>query len=131
MINTHFDHQSEPARIRSADAMIELFDGGDLDALPTIVTGDFNSAAQDSGAYRTLVEDGPLVDTWDAAEEQLTPAWGTFPGYEDPVEGGDRIDWVLTIDGLVTTRAAINVWRDASGAYPSDHAPVQALITLP
>jgi endonuclease/exonuclease/phosphatase family metal-dependent hydrolase len=111
--------------------MIELFDGGDLDALPTIVTGDFNSAAQDSGAYRTLVEDGPLVDTWDAAEEQLTPAWGTFPGYEDPVEGGDRIDWVLTIDGLVTTRAAINVWRDASGAYPSDHAPVQALITLP
>jgi endonuclease/exonuclease/phosphatase family metal-dependent hydrolase len=38
---------------------------------------------------------------------------------------------VLTIDGLVTTRAAINVWRDASGAYPSDHAPVQALITLP
>ena len=131
MINTHFDHQSEPARIRSADAMIELLDGGELDALPTIVTGDFNSAAKDSGAYRTLVEDGPMADTWDAAEEQRTPAWGTFPGYEDPVEDGDRIDWVLTTDDLVTRAAAINVWRDDMGAYPSDHAPVQALIALP
>jgi endonuclease/exonuclease/phosphatase family metal-dependent hydrolase len=131
MINTHFDHQSEPARIRSADAMIELFQGGALDELPTIVTGDFNSHAHDSGAYSTLVTDGPTVDTWDVAQEQVTPAWGTFPGYEDPVEDGDRIDWVLTTEDLVTARAAINVRRDESGAYPSDHAPVQALIDLP
>ncbi|WP_281872346.1 endonuclease/exonuclease/phosphatase family protein [Brachybacterium paraconglomeratum] len=131
MINTHFDHQSEPARIRSADAMIDLFQGGELDELPTIVTGDFNSHAHDSGAYTTLVTDGPTVDTWDSAAERVTPAWGTFPGYDDPVEDGDRIDWVLTTDDLVTSRAAINVWRDASGAYPSDHAPVQALIELP
>jgi endonuclease/exonuclease/phosphatase family metal-dependent hydrolase len=131
MINTHFDHQSEPARIRSADAMIDLFQGGELDELPTIVTGDFNSPAHDSGAYTTLVTDGPTVDTWDSAAERVTPAWGTFPGYEEPVENGDRIDWVLTTDDLVTTKAALNVWRDASGAYPSDHAPVQALIELP
>ena len=131
MINTHFDHQSEPARIRSADAMIDLFQGGELDELPTIVTGDFNSHAHDSGAYTTLVTDGPTVDTWDSAAQRVTPAWGTFPGYDEPVEDGDRIDWVLTTDDLVTSRAAINVWRDASGAYPSDHAPVQALIELP
>ncbi|AXK45271.1 endonuclease/exonuclease/phosphatase family protein [Brachybacterium saurashtrense] len=131
MLNTHFDHQSENARIRSADAILDLLRGGELDALPTIVTGDFNSAAHDSGAYTALVSDGPLVDTWDAAAQQLTPAWGTFPGYDDPVEGGDRIDWVLTTEDLVTEQAALNVWRDASGAYPSDHAPVQALIALP
>ncbi|MEJ6542159.1 endonuclease/exonuclease/phosphatase family protein [Brachybacterium paraconglomeratum] len=131
MINTHFDHRSEPARIRGADAMIDLFQGGELDGLSTIVTGDFNSHAHDSGAYTTLVTDGPTVDTWDSAAQRVTPAWGTFPGYEDPVEDGDRIDWVLTTDDLVTTKAAINVWRDASGAYPSDHAPVQALIELP
>jgi endonuclease/exonuclease/phosphatase family metal-dependent hydrolase len=131
MINTHFDHQSEPARIKSAQAMIDLFEGGELDQLPTLVTGDFNSIAHDSGAYSTLVTDGPTVDTWDVAEEQVTPAWGTFPGYEEPVEGGDRIDWVLSTEDVTTLRAAINVTTDRAGRFPSDHAPVQALVVLP
>ncbi|WP_227873251.1 endonuclease/exonuclease/phosphatase family protein [Brachybacterium ginsengisoli] len=131
MINTHFDHQSEPARIKSAQAMIDLFEGGELDALPTLVTGDFNSPAHNSGGYTTLVTDGPTLDTWDVAQEQVTPAWGTFPGYKDPVEGADRIDWVLSTPDVTTLRAAINVSTDSSGRYPSDHAPVQALVTLP
>lgn len=131
MINTHFDHRSEPARIRSAQAMIDLFQGGELDDLPTLVTGDFNSTAHDSGAYTTLVTDGPTVDTWDVAREQLTPAWGTFPAYKDPVEGGKRIDWVLSTEDVITHQAGINVSRTGSGAYPSDHVPVQALVSLP
>lgn len=130
-INTHFDHESEPARIKSGEAMIDLFEGGELDELPTIVTGDFNSVAHDSGAYTTLVTDGPTLDTWDVAAKQLTPAWGTFPGYDDPIEGGTRIDWVLVTEEFTTAQAAINVWRDDAGDYPSDHAPVQALISLP
>ncbi|MGP5076558.1 endonuclease/exonuclease/phosphatase family protein [Brachybacterium alimentarium] len=131
MINTHFDHESEPARIKSGEAMIDLFEGRELDELPIIVTGDFNSVAHDSGAYSTLVTDGPTLDTWDVATEQLTPAWGTFPGYEEPVDGGTRINWVLVTEGITTHQAAINVWRGGSGAYPSDHAPVHALISLP
>ncbi|MFC0673241.1 endonuclease/exonuclease/phosphatase family protein [Brachybacterium hainanense] len=130
-INTHFDHQSEPARIKSAQAMIDLFEGGELDQLPTIVTGDFNSAAHDSGGYTTLVTDGPTVDTWDTAATQLTPAWGTFPAYKDPVEGGNRIDWVLVTEDITVHQAAINVSRSKAGAYPSDHVPVQALVQLP
>ena len=130
MINTHFDHESEPARIKSAQAMIDLFEGGELDQLPALVTGDFNSAAHDSGAYSTLVTDGPTLDTWDAAQKQLTPAWGTFPAYEAPVEGGDRIDWVLATEQFTILEAAINVSTDRHGAFPSDHAPVQALVAL-
>ena len=130
MINTHFDHESEPARIKSAQAMIDLFEGGELDQLPALVTGDFNSAAHDSGAYSTLVTAGPTLDTWDAAQEQLTPAWGTFPGYEEPVEGGDRIDWVLATEEFMILEAAINISTDRHGAFPSDHAPVQALVAL-
>lgn len=129
-INTHFDHQSEPARIRSADAMIDLFSGGAVDGLPSIVTGDFNSSSRTSGAYKTLVTDGPMVDTWDTAEKRLTPEWNTFPGYKEPVAGGNRIDWVLTTDKIRTRRTAINMFR-VGGRYPSDHAPVQSLIELP
>ena len=130
VLNTHFDHESEPARIRSAQAMIDQFEGGELDRLPTLVTGDFNSAAHGSGAYTTLVTDGPTRDTWDAAQKQLTPAWGTFLEYQAPVEGGDRIDWVLATEEFTVLEAAINVSTDRHGAFPSDHAAVQALVAL-
>ncbi|UQN28914.1 endonuclease/exonuclease/phosphatase family protein [Brachybacterium kimchii] len=130
MINTHFDHESENARIKSAQAMVDLFSDGALEGLPTIVTGDFNSPAEDSGAYTTLVGDGPMLDTWSSARKHLTRDWGTFPGYEDPVEGGDRIDWVLTTDDVTAHAVGINVHRSPAGRYPSDHAPVQALISL-
>ncbi|MCW1804767.1 endonuclease/exonuclease/phosphatase family protein [Brachybacterium squillarum] len=130
-VNTHFDHRSEEARIRSGEAIAALLEDEELAGLPLILTGDFNSPAPNSGAYTTLVTDGPLLDTWDSAEKRLTPAWGTFPGYEDPVEGNDRIDWICTSEGVRALRTAINVWRDADGRYPSDHAPVQTLIALP
>ncbi|CAM4119273.1 endonuclease/exonuclease/phosphatase family protein [Helcobacillus massiliensis] len=131
MINTHFDHESEPARIKSAQAMIDLFQGGQLDGLPTLVTGDFNSHAEDSGAYTTLVTDGPTEDTWLTAQQQLTPAYGTFPNYKEPVDGGPRIDWVLATPDITVRAAAINTSRAKDGRWPSDHVPVQALVELP
>lgn len=132
VVNTHFDHQSENARVRSAEQVAELVAGDEFADMPVIVTGDFNAHAHDSTAYATLVTDGPVVDTWDAAEDRLTPAWGTFPGYDDAEEGGDRIDWVLATDDVAVERAAINISRDPeSDRYPSDHAPVQALLRLP
>ena len=129
-INTHFDHQSEPSRQKSAEAMVDLFEGGELDGLPTIVTGDFNSPAGDSAAYTTLVTDGPTVDTWETAAEQLTPAWGTFLDYEEPEEGARRIDWILSTEDVTTHEAAINVSTGTDGRWPSDHAPVQVLVSL-
>lgn len=130
-INTHFDHRSEPARRRSAEVLAELTTHDELTGLPLIVTGDFNAVAGESEAYTTLVEDGPFRDVWESAQEQLTPAWGTFPDYGEPVEGERRIDWVLTSEQIEVRQAGINIWRDGDGAFPSDHTPVQALIALP
>lgn len=127
-INTHFDHQSEPARIKSTEAMATL--AKTFEKLPTIITGDFNSAAHKSGAYATLVGSGAFKDTWDATSRKLTKAFGTFPGYKDPVVGGDRIDWVLASPAVTILEAAINMLR-VRGRYPSDHAPVHALVRLP
>ncbi|XAS67329.1 endonuclease/exonuclease/phosphatase family protein [Micrococcaceae bacterium Sec5.7] len=129
LINTHFDHQSENARVGSAHAIVDLVKGL-APALPAILTGDFNSAATDSAAYSTLTDRGLFRDTWSAAEVQLTPAYGTLPDYKDPVSGAPRIDWVLTSPDVRVLKAAINTFR-LDGRYPSDHAPVQALIRLP
>ncbi len=127
-LNTHFDHQSENSRQRSA-ALVRDRIGTFDPALPVVVTGDFNTPAGDSESYRILVTDGGLVDAWDTAEEQVTPAWGTFPNYVDPVANGTRIDWVLANGGVTVLKAAINPFR-VDGRYPSDHIPVQALVRL-
>ncbi|GAB2912475.1 endonuclease/exonuclease/phosphatase family protein [Streptomyces mayteni] len=127
-VNTHFDHQSENARQRSAGLVRDRIGGFDP-ALPVLLTGDFNTPAGTSESYRILTQEAGLTDTWGAAERRLTPAWGTFPNYRDPVEGGNRIDWVLANDGVGVLRAAINTYR-RDGRYPSDHAPVQALVRL-
>ena len=131
VINTHFDHRSEPSRLRSAEALIALREHPELADLPLVITGDFNAIAEQSEAYADLVEDGPYADAWHSAEQQLTPAWGTFPNYGEPVEGDRRIDWVLTSEEIEVEQAAINIWRAEDGAFPSDHTPVQVLIALP
>ncbi|WP_158889795.1 endonuclease/exonuclease/phosphatase family protein [Amycolatopsis anabasis] len=127
-VNTHFDHQSENARQRSAALVRDRIAGFDP-ALPVVLTGDFNTAAEKTESYRILVTAGGLADTWLAAEQRVTPQWGTFPGYKDPVLGGDRIDWILANSRVRVEQAAINTFR-VRGRWPSDHAPVQALLRL-
>lgn len=126
-INTHFDHESEPARVKGAAVIVALAER--FAGVPVIVTGDFNAAAGDSGAYAALTRPGAFTDSWETTQRFASREWGTFPGYEDPVDGGDRIDWILTTQGLAVHRVGINVWT-REGRYPSDHAPVQAVISL-
>lgn len=126
-INTHFDHESEPARIKSAEAIVALAER--FAGLPVIVTGDFNADAGTSAAYTELIRPGAFADSWYASRRLVSGDWGTFPGYEEPVGGGTRIDWILATPEVTVHRAGINVWTRA-GRYPSDHAPVQAVMSL-
>ncbi|MFI2490308.1 endonuclease/exonuclease/phosphatase family protein [Promicromonospora kroppenstedtii] len=125
-INSHFDHQAENARVRSAQVVRDqVAEAG----LPVVFTADCNAAAEASAPYDVLVTEGGLQDTWRAADRQLTPYMGTFPNYGTPNPEGTRIDWILATPGVEVRSAAINTWtRD--GRYPSDHAPVQALLRI-
>ncbi|MGK5534025.1 endonuclease/exonuclease/phosphatase family protein [Streptomyces sp. URMC 129] len=131
-VNTHLDHRSETSRQRSAALIRERIAGFDPD-LPVVLTGDFNTPAETSESYRILTGgdgsgDGGLADTW-LTGHQVTPAWGTFPNYRDPVPGGTRIDWILANRHVEVLKAAINTFR-LDGRWPSDHTPVQALVRL-
>lgn len=125
-INSHFDHQAENARVRSAQVVRDqVAEAG----LPVVFTADCNAAAEASAPYDVLVTEGGLQDTWLAADRQLTPYVGTFPNYGTPNPEGTRIDWILATPGVEVRSAAINTWtRD--GRYPSDHTPVQALLRI-
>ena len=125
-INSHFDHQAENARVRSAQVVRDQVAAADL---PVVFTADCNAAAEGSAAYDVLVTEGGLQDTWLAADRQLTPYVGTFPNYGTPNPDGTRIDWILASPGVKVRSAAINTWtRD--GRFPSDHTPVQALLKI-
>ncbi|OYN96738.1 hypothetical protein CGZ95_15710 [Enemella evansiae] len=126
-INSHFDHQSQNAQVRSAETVRDQIAAS---GLPVIFTADTNAAAEQSVPYDVLVTNGGLQDTWLTAARQLTPRVGTFPNYKTPDPAGVRIDWILATRGIQVLEAAINTWT-RRGRWPSDHTPVQALLRLP
>lgn len=126
-LNTHFDHQSEESRVRSAQLVRDVVAEFDV---PTIVTGDFNSPHETSESYQILVTEGGLRDTWVDAAQRLTPEYQTANAWQPPVEGGPRIDWVLCTEGATFAKTAINT-GPGDDLYPSDHWPVQTLLRLP
>ncbi len=128
VVNTHFDHESENAQLRSADAIVEHTSKAGS-GLPTVLMGDFNADAGASGAYSTLVGSGTFRDSWAVAKQRLTPEYGTFPNYKDPVIGERRIDWIAVTPDIQVAEAAVNTFR-LDDRYPSDHAPIQATITI-
>ena len=83
-----------------------------------------------SPAYEVLVDDFGLQDSWLAAEQQLSPAWSTFPFFQDVEESPFRIDWILLSQDMQILDARINDTRP-DGVFPSDHLPVQARVVLP
>jgi endonuclease/exonuclease/phosphatase family metal-dependent hydrolase len=129
VVNTHFDHDSENSRRRSAELVRDRINAL-APEVPVVLTGDFNATAGSSPAHDILTGGAGMTDTWTAATERRTPQYATFHGYRPLVPDGPRIDWILTRGATAIHSAAINTYsRD--GQFPSDHLPVQALITLP
>ena len=124
-VNTHLDNRSRASRLRSADVLRRIVQASPL---PTIMTGDFNTDAE-TEPYDQLTGQGLLLDSWDTAETRLTEVWGTYLNYQPPEHDHKRIDWILVTPGITVLRAAINVTR-YEGGWPSDHAPVQAVVNL-
>jgi len=123
-LNTHFDHQSEKARLRSA-GMVRQW-AAEFDA-PVIVTGDFNDG-QATPPHLELTAGG-LTDTWDRAARHVTPRYATFNDWNaSPFDGG-AIDWILATDDVDVLTTGINTWAPGR-RVPSDHWPVQALLTV-
>lgn len=130
--NTHFDHQSQPSRVKSAELLARrIAERNPRD--PVIVTGDFN-AGEDNPAIQYLkgaVESSPLklVDTFRALHADQREA-GTFNGFHG-VATGPKIDYVFVDFDAEARVSAARILRDnMDGRYPSDHFPVTAEIVF-
>jgi len=130
LLNTHFDHEVQPAREKAAALIrsrIALWDP----RVPVIVTGDFNIAAGSNPVYDTLTKDGALQDTWQSAKRRTGDvSLNTFTGYEPVKRNSERIDWILAGAGVQTDRVEIMDWA-GDAEQPSDHLPVVAWVRLP
>ncbi|MFJ9123699.1 endonuclease/exonuclease/phosphatase family protein [Streptomyces sp. NPDC102340] len=126
LLNTHFDHQVQVSRVKSAELIASRIAALDK-SLPLLMTGDFNVAAHGNPVYDQLLATG-LKDTWDAAA-QRSKLYATFHGYKPLVPDGDRIDWILATPGVTVHSASINTYAK-NGQFPSDHLPVQVRLTL-
>jgi endonuclease/exonuclease/phosphatase family metal-dependent hydrolase len=124
VINTHLDHLSVAARRFAADYLVSYIQQ-EADGRPTVVMGDFNTAARLSAVYRRLCET-PLEDTFEAQPGSAVDR-PTFTNYQAPPLRGHRIDWILVSPDVQVDRSEVNT-SDFDGLYGSDHLPVEATV---
>lgn len=127
--NTHFDHQIQLAREKSAELLRKRVEALDT-KLPVILTGDFNAAAGANKAYDILIAGNFFSDAWLAAPERHGEGVATFNNFKAAVTTGERIDWILTHGDVKVDRAETVIYKQP-GEFPSDHFPVIVKLRLP
>jgi len=129
LFNTHFDHEVQLARERSAELIRQRI--AELTPkLPVLLIGDFNAGAGRTKAFDLLTEGGFLTDTWLAAKEHVNDGVNSFNGFQPLVRNGERIDWILARGHGPVSRAEI-VTFSRNDQFPSDHFPVVVRLQLP
>jgi len=127
LVNTHFDHQVQLAREKSAELLRARI--GKLDpSLPLLLTGDFNCVTSNP-AYKTLTANAFLKDTWYDAQRRKGEDLDTFNGWKEVKRNSSRIDWILYCGNITVDLAEIVDWSK-NGHFPSDHCPVVANVRL-
>ncbi len=127
--NTHFDHEGEEARRKSARFLAEAV-GDWSEGASTVLMGDLN-ARVGSAPYEALTQPDssasgpPLRDAKEVAEQPHHGPLSTFNGFDESVTPEHRIDYVL-VGPSVEVRRHGHLNAKWDGAYPSDHLPVLA-----
>lgn len=129
LVNTHFDHRGENARIQSAK-LLKAIVAEIIGESPAVITGDFNFRPQ-AEAYRILTGRGDYNFT-DAMTVSRHGHYGstiTFNNFGGSNEEGNRIDYIFIKNAVEVIQHGI-ISDAFNGRFPSDHMPVLAEIVL-
>lgn len=123
--NTHFDHRGRIARVEAAKLILKFMKEINLENLPVVLTGDFNSVKENEPIQILLTE---LKDTRSICASAPYGPEGSSGGFE--VKPHTRIiDYIFANDKVVVLRHGI--LTDSNGLYyHSDHLPVLAEIAF-
>ncbi len=119
VVNTHWDHQSQESRMKSAEAIVARF----ADTERFVLMGDFNAGVTNP-AYEFFRGSG-LTDVYQFLHHSSTEPEGTFTGFDPKKTDGERIDHIFCDPGVDVKSARIVRWS-FGGRLPSDHFPVVA-----
>ena len=124
--NAHWDHESQPSRVKSAAALMEHAATAASRNDRVIVMADFNSG-ENNPAFQALIADPRLAlrDTYRAVHRDARVV-GTFNGFRGD-STADKIDAILVSNGWATLDANIDRRRFGE-LWASDHFAVSATI---
>ncbi len=131
VLNTHFDHRGEQARLESAH-LIKEQTSRLANGLPVIVMGDLNATSEQPPL--ALLSDTPLPDgrsLHDGFVHSIAPHHGpasTWTGFTK-IEADRRIDYIFASEDLPIHYHAI-LTDKLEDRYPSDHLPVLVEVEL-
>jgi len=134
VFNTHFDHQSQNARLKSSALIMSRISQREHSD-PVVLTCDFN-ADEDNPVIRMLkgtepsetLKSADFVDTFRVLHPDAEQV-GTGGGFEGRVDG-KKIDYIFVQPKSRVTAAEI-IRTQRQGRFPSDHFPVTATVILP
>ena len=125
--NTHWDHQSQEARLKSGQLMARQIGEQTEGKFPALVMGDFNAGEKNPAMTALTRGSNLLTDTFRALHPDEKIA-GTFNGFTGE-PGPEKIDGIFTTREWQVLQAEIR--RDHEGGrYPSDHFPIIATVSL-
>lgn len=121
ILNTHFDHAGNEARLNSPAVIEALVNSIGAD-IPVILTGDFN-VEPNHEAYQELSTF--LTEASELADVVKRPYKGTFNGFKLEEDYLRRIDFIFTNNvGLSIKDYVVETPLTSEGRHVSDHFPV-------
>jgi len=131
VINTHFDHRGERARVESAALLVKQLREKFTDH-PVILTGDFNTTP-DSLPYKTLVgmdktKEATYRDALNHSAKKPEGPDSTWNGFRSIVPNR-RIDFVFATDSVSVLQHQI-LDDQRNGRFPSDHLAVLTVLEI-
>lgn len=129
VLNTHWDHVCQPARVFSATLIrdrIRLLAG----ERPVVVMGDMNAKPHNDAMKELLGLNHPtdfqLQDSYQNISSNSDPNEGTYNGFRGEKKGG-RIDYILHNDSFATIKTCI-IRKRINDHFPSDHFPITSTL---
>lgn len=121
VINTHFDHIGEEARVESSKLIAEFVSEIEND-IPIIITGDLN-VPETAKAYSVLSEHPEIHDARYLSESGHDGPTATFNNWSELRPAETRIDYIFVNNSIRVLNHKIADDK-YEGYYPSDHLPV-------
>lgn len=115
--NTHSDHRSQPARVKSGELMLKRMKARTHKKAPYIFMGDFNATIENPAIVQFLKPD--LLLDHAKTKNKSSSHW------KSELVPGLRIDHIFTSPSLKEATVVVDSNGDKEGNAASDHHPVR------